>query len=44
MSPSMLIARKELLDHFRDSRSLLSSVLYALMGPVVVEEPKTAVK
>jgi sodium transport system permease protein len=36
MSPSMLIARKELLDHFRDSRSLLSSVLYALMGPVVV--------
>jgi sodium transport system permease protein len=36
LSPPMLIARKELMDHLRDGRSLLSSVLYALMGPVVV--------
>jgi sodium transport system permease protein len=36
LSPPMLIARKELLDHLRDGRSLLSSALYALMGPIVV--------
>ena len=36
LSPAMIIARKELLDHLRDSRSLLSSVLYSLMGPAVV--------
>ncbi len=36
LTPAMLIARKELLDHMRDGRSLLSSALYALMGPVVV--------
>ncbi len=36
LTPPMLIARKELLDHLRDGRSLLSSTLYALMGPIVV--------
>ena len=36
LSPPMLIARKEVLDHLRDGRSLLSAALYALMGPIVV--------
>jgi sodium transport system permease protein len=33
---SLIIARKEILDHSRDIRSLVSSVFYALMGPLVV--------
>ena len=36
LTPAMLIARKELLDHMRDGRSLLSSALYALMRAIVV--------
>jgi sodium transport system permease protein len=33
---SLIVARKEILDHLRDWRSLLSGMLYALMGPLVV--------
>jgi sodium transport system permease protein len=36
MKPSLIIARKEIRDHVRDTRSLLSSVLHATMGPAVV--------
>jgi sodium transport system permease protein len=36
LSPSLIVARKEILDHSRDTRSLVSSVFYALMGPMVV--------
>ncbi len=32
----LVIARKEILDHLRDRRSVFSSSLYALMGPIVV--------
>jgi len=32
----LIIARKEILDHGRDVRSLVSSAFYALMGPLVV--------
>jgi sodium transport system permease protein len=31
-----IVARKELMDHFRDTGSLVSGALYALMGPAVV--------
>jgi sodium transport system permease protein len=33
---SIVVARKELLDHVRDGRALTSTGLYALMGPIVV--------
>jgi sodium transport system permease protein len=33
---SLIVARKEVLDHLRDWRSLTSGMLYALMGPLVV--------
>jgi sodium transport system permease protein len=33
---AIVVARKELLDHLRDGRALTSTVLYALMGPIVV--------
>ena len=33
---SLIIARKEIVDHFRDRRSLMSAALYTLMGPLVV--------
>jgi sodium transport system permease protein len=36
LTPSLVIAQKEMLDHFRDRRSLVSAALYALMGPIVV--------
>lgn len=32
----LIIASKEIVDHLRDGRSVLSSVLFALMGPVVI--------
>jgi sodium transport system permease protein len=32
----LVIASKEILDHLRDARSVLSSLLFALMGPLVV--------
>jgi sodium transport system permease protein len=31
-----IIARKELVDHLRDGRALVSAALYTLMGPLVV--------
>jgi sodium transport system permease protein len=36
VSAATVVARKEILDHLRDGRSLLSSALMALMGPGVV--------
>jgi sodium transport system permease protein len=36
MSPALVVARKEILDHLRNTRSLLSSAMMALMGPSVV--------
>jgi len=33
---SLVVARKEIVDHLRDRRSLLSGALYSLMGPLVV--------
>jgi sodium transport system permease protein len=36
VSPSFVIARKEIRDHLRDTRALLSSAFMALMGPAVV--------
>jgi sodium transport system permease protein len=36
LNRSLLIARKEIIDHLRDTRSLASSVLYTFMGPLVV--------
>jgi len=35
-SQPLVIARKEILDGLRDIRSLVSALVYALMGPVVV--------
>src|SRR5687767_4047000 len=32
----VIVARKEVLDHLRDTGSLVSGALYALMGPAVV--------
>ena len=32
----LIVARKEIRDHMRDTRSLVSSAFYALMGPLVV--------
>jgi sodium transport system permease protein len=36
LSQSIIVARKEIVDHLRDLRSVISSLMYALMGPVVV--------
>lgn len=36
MNPAWVVARKEIVDGVRDVRSVISSLLYALMGPVVV--------
>jgi sodium transport system permease protein len=33
---TLIVARKEIVDHFRDRRSLISGALYTLMGPLVV--------
>jgi sodium transport system permease protein len=33
---SLVIASKEIVDHLRDARSVLSSLLFALIGPLVV--------
>lgn len=35
-SITLIVARKELLDHLRDRRSLASAIAYALMGPAIV--------
>jgi sodium transport system permease protein len=34
--PTWIILRKELVDHLRDHRSLLSSLLFPLLGPLVM--------
>lgn len=44
LSPAVSIARKEILDHLRDVRSLTSSVFYILMGPSVVTLVSIAVQ
>ena len=36
LSQSLVIARKEIVDSLRDTRSVISSLMYALMGPLVV--------
>jgi sodium transport system permease protein len=36
LNQSIIIARKEILDHLREVRSLWASLLHVLMGPVVV--------
>src|SRR5260370_37313789 len=36
LSQSLVIARKEIIDGLRDTRSVISSSLFALMGPLVV--------
>lgn len=36
MRAGIVVARKEVLDHLRDRRSLLSTMLYVGMGPLVV--------
>ena len=33
---SLIVARKEMLDHLRDTRSLMSMTLHASMGPAIV--------
>jgi sodium transport system permease protein len=33
---ALVVAKKELLDHVRDGRSLMTTVLYSLLGPLVV--------
>lgn len=34
LNPIMIVARKEVTDSLRDKRSVISSLMYALMGPV----------
>ena len=36
LNESLIIARKEMIDRLRDRRSVISSVMYTLMGPFVV--------
>lgn len=36
LSPMLVVARKEIVDSLRDRRSVISSLMYALMGPAVV--------
>ena len=36
LSHALIVAGKEIRDHLRDTRSLVSSAFYALMGPLVV--------
>jgi sodium transport system permease protein len=36
LNQSLIVARKEMVDNLRDVRSVISSLLYALMGPSVV--------
>ena len=36
MNPFVVVARKEILDHLRDRRAVLSSAMIALLGPGVV--------
>jgi sodium transport system permease protein len=41
---ALIVARKEIRDHLRDTRSLVSSTFYALMGPLVVGMVSIAVR
>ena len=36
LSPTLVVARKEAIDSLRDTRSVISSLMYALMGPAVI--------
>ena len=36
LNPTLVIARKEIVDSLRDVRSIISALMYALMGPLVV--------
>jgi len=36
LNPSLVIARKEIVDGWRDARSVISCMMFALMGPSVV--------
>lgn len=40
----VIVARKEIRDHLRDTRSLVASAFYALMGPLVVGMVSLAVR
>jgi sodium transport system permease protein len=44
LSHALIVARKEIRDHLRDTRSLVSSAFYALMGPLVVGMVSFAVR
>jgi sodium transport system permease protein len=44
LSHPVIVARKEIRDHLRDTRSLVSSGFYALMGPLVVGMVSIAVR
>jgi sodium transport system permease protein len=43
-SNAVIVARKEIRDHLRDTRSLIASAFYALMGPLVVGMVSLAVR
>jgi sodium transport system permease protein len=36
LKPVLVVARKEAVDSLRDTRSVISSLMYALMGPAVI--------
>jgi sodium transport system permease protein len=44
LNHALIVARKEIRDHLRDTRSLVSSAFYALMGPLVVGMVSIAVR
>jgi sodium transport system permease protein len=44
LNPVLIVARKEAVDSLRDTRSVVSSLLYALMGPAVVFMVSRAVR
>jgi sodium transport system permease protein len=44
LNPVLTVARKETIDSLRDTRSVISSLMYALMGPAVVFMVSMAVR
>lgn len=44
LSPIVTVARKEMIDSLRDTRSVMASLMYALMGPAVVFMVSKAVR
>ncbi|MGC9949471.1 MAG: ABC transporter permease subunit [Bryobacteraceae bacterium] len=44
LNPVLVVARKETIDSLRDTRSIVSSLMYALMGPAVVFMVSMAVR